>query len=67
MGEEYSIKETCDTADKACAGKNQGSFEKYFFDMDNLESFCQYMKKLVLTEPYVSDRVNMKSEENTGN
>ena len=31
MGEEYSIKETCDTADKACAGKNQGSFEKYFF------------------------------------
>ena len=25
------------------------------------------MKKLVLTEPYVSDRVNMKSEENTGN
>ena len=48
MGEEYSIKETCDTADKACAGKNQGSFEKYFFDMDNLESFCSVYEEVSL-------------------
>lgn len=48
MGEEYSIKETCDTADKACAGKNQGSFEKYFFDMDNLESFLSVYEEVSL-------------------